>query len=51
MERNQTKNKSSSIRSGIFGISLPMSRLTELDSLVLSNYKDASPTGLRNRQR
>jgi hypothetical protein len=44
------ENKSSSVRSGIFAIALPMSLLTELDSSASSNYKDASPTGLKNRQ-
>ena len=31
-------------------LGLPMSLLTELDSLASSNYKDSSPTGLKNRQ-
>jgi hypothetical protein len=30
--------------------SLPMSLLTELDSWTSSNYKDASPTGLKNQR-
>jgi hypothetical protein len=34
----------------MFAIAPPMSLLTELDSLTSSNYKDASPTGLKNRQ-
>jgi hypothetical protein len=39
------KNQQSSVRSGITGITPAMSLLTELYSLALPNYKDASPTG------